>query len=100
MDRDKPLPSLIVCPSTLVNHWLFEINKFCPGSLQVDAYSGKDAGQRLELRKRLTDTDRVIVMSYESLRNDVDALIVRKTNSPLIAPKFGGDRDPEPRALH
>jgi TATA-binding protein-associated factor len=76
--KDKALPSLIVCPSTLVNHWLFEIKKFCPDSLQADAYTGKDAKQRSLLRQKLRDSDNIIVMSYESLRNDVDDLIVRR----------------------
>ena len=26
----RPLPSLVVCPTTLVQHWEYEINKFRP----------------------------------------------------------------------
>jgi TATA-binding protein-associated factor len=83
--KDKALPSLIVCPSTLVNHWLFEIKKFCPNGLEADAYTGKDAKQRSLLRQRLRDSDDIIVMSYESLRNDVCDLIVRRPQT-LVFP--------------
>ena len=27
---DRPTPTLIVCPATLVGHWGYEIDKFCP----------------------------------------------------------------------
>jgi TATA-binding protein-associated factor len=24
----KPLPSIVVCPPTLIGHWVYEVNKF------------------------------------------------------------------------
>jgi SNF2 family DNA or RNA helicase len=28
--EDVPLPSLVVCPSSVVGHWVHEIQTFCP----------------------------------------------------------------------
>ncbi|KAI3435532.1 hypothetical protein D9Q98_001597 [Chlorella vulgaris] len=68
---DRPLPHLVVCPSTLVAHWPFEVSKFVgPAVLRVLQYHGGPA-ERAVLRRRLPDHD-VVVMSYESLRGDVD----------------------------
>ncbi len=64
---DRPLPSLVVCPSTLVAHWPFEISKFvAPDVLRPLAYHGTPA-ERTALRRQLEQHD-VLVMSYESLR--------------------------------
>jgi TATA-binding protein-associated factor len=70
--EDYPLPSLIVCPSTLVDHWAFEINKFV------------DKGILCPLTCQGTPTERaraqglfekggynVLVISYEGLRADI-----------------------------
>jgi SNF2 family DNA or RNA helicase len=89
-----PLPSLILCPSTLVHHWQYEIRKFvsaeaCP--LEVVVYEG-DAKQKEAIRKRLVDSsvaaastsasssppsphsDCILIMSYDSLRKDHSSL--------------------------
>ena len=64
---DRPLPSLVVCPSTLVAHWPFEISKFVATDvLRPLAYHGTPA-ERTALRRQLAQHD-VLVMSYESLR--------------------------------
>ena len=57
----------MVCPSTLVAHWPFEIAKFVgPEALRTLAYQGSPA-ERAALRAQLAQHD-VLVMSYESLR--------------------------------
>lgn len=57
----------MVCPSTLVAHWPFEISKFvAPDVLRPLAYHGTPA-ERTALRRQLAQHD-VLVMSYESLR--------------------------------
>ncbi len=67
---DAPRPALIVCPSTLVAHWPYEISKFVgqdgPGALRVLQYSGSP-GERGALRGQLGSHD-VVVMAYEALR--------------------------------
>lgn len=70
MPADRPLPSLVVCPSTLVPHWPFEIGKFVgPDVLRPLAYHGTPT-ERAALRGQLASHD-VLVMSYESLRSGV-----------------------------
>jgi len=90
------LPSLIVCPSTLIQHWLFEIEKFVPTKtravLNPVAYAGS-IGDRMNLRNRImsilkkkeplddnkdlsTTTEErpinIVVTSYDIVRNDIE----------------------------
>lgn len=70
-DIDRPRPSLIVCPATLVAHWPHEIAKFVEETvLRPLQYHGQPAA-RAALRP-LLPSHNVIVMSYETLRVDVD----------------------------
>lgn len=71
----EPLPSLIVCPPTLIGHWYHEILKFSD-DLKPFQYFG-NAGQRESLRRAMKSHD-VIVTSYEIIRSDIDTL--GKTN--------------------
>ncbi|SPQ94320.1 unnamed protein product (mitochondrion) [Plasmodiophora brassicae] len=69
----ESLPSLVICPSTLVRHWPAEIEKFCdPGDLSGICYDGT-ASERAEVRRGLMDTvkDNVLVMSYNTWRSDM-----------------------------
>ena len=70
-----PLPSLVVCPPTLVGHWHHEIAKFLPDETLVSVpYVGAPA-ERKALRQRvLGGGDCVVITSYDTLRNDVDFL--------------------------
>ncbi|KAK9823112.1 hypothetical protein WJX72_000353 [[Myrmecia] bisecta] len=63
------LPSLIVCPPTLVGHWAHEIVKFVD-VLRPLAYQGPPA-VRAALRSQVAQHN-VVVMSYDSLRSDID----------------------------
>lgn len=80
-----PAPSIIVCPSTLTEHWLYEIEKFIPAdikaSLCASSYTGC-LGDRACLRQRISSQDaaqginskpiNLVVTSYDILRNDID----------------------------
>eukprot|EP00898_Chlorokybus_atmophyticus_P005845 jgi/Chlat1/6261/Chrsp44S05775 len=68
----KPLPSLVVCPPTLVAHWELELQKFCGDVIKPLQYVGPLA-ERVSLRKRFKHYN-VVVTSYEVLRNDIDVL--------------------------
>ena len=68
-DQDGPMPSLIICPTSVVYNWIHEIAKFTPG-LSVVNLTGTDRhGQYRKIR----DTDAVIT-SYALLRRDIRAL--------------------------
>ncbi len=64
-----PLPSLVVCPPTLVGHWAHEISVFCGDRLPCLQYVGPPS-DRAALRKRFKD-DVVIISSYDTVRSDV-----------------------------
>ncbi|HWI48246.1 MAG TPA: DEAD/DEAH box helicase, partial [Rummeliibacillus sp.] len=66
--RDKKLPVLIVCPSSLTYNWLHEIMKFAP-ELQAIVIDGNKT-DREELHKDIKDID-VIITSYPLLRRDI-----------------------------
>ena len=64
----QPLPSIVVCPSTLTSHWYYEIKKFCD-NLKAICYVGPPRVRRA-LLPELPQND-VIIVSYDVLRNDV-----------------------------
>ncbi|KAL0478498.1 BTAF1, partial [Acrasis kona] len=66
------LPSLVVCPPTLVAHWAYEVNKFCD-QLTVAQYSGNQA-QRRHVRSIMSTLD-IVVLSYDILRNDAKEIL-------------------------
>ena len=63
----QALPSLIVCPASLVLNWQEECKKFTP-QLTCIAVDG-DAARRAELAKQWVDAD-LVVTSYDLLRRD------------------------------
>lgn len=67
----EPPPSLIVCPSTLVGHWAYEIEKFIdPSVISTLQYAGS-AEERISIRS-LFNKHNVIITSYDVVRKDVD----------------------------
>lgn len=88
-------PSLIVCPSTLTEHWLYEIEKFLPDDIRSRLnpviYSGA-INDRMVLRFQVLSASKVskvetpassvkgkekepinlVVASYDIVRNDID----------------------------
>ncbi|GLT87547.1 hypothetical protein SLE2022_056260 [Rubroshorea leprosula] len=65
--------SLIVCPSTLVGHWAFEIEKYIDASLISTLQYVGSAQERMALRE-LIDKNNVVITSYDVVRKDVDYL--------------------------
>lgn len=69
-EKDETLPSLIVCPSSLVLNWKKEIEKFAP-SLPVRIVQGI-ASDRAKSIKGIQQGD-IVVTSYDLLKRDVDS---------------------------
>ncbi|KAJ7534695.1 hypothetical protein O6H91_13G105700 [Diphasiastrum complanatum] len=66
-----PIQSLVVCPSTLVGHWFYEVEKFVPMEvLKPLQYLGSPQ-DRLNLRDQLSQHN-LIITSYDILRKDID----------------------------
>ncbi|HEY9746258.1 MAG TPA: SNF2-related protein [Oculatellaceae cyanobacterium] len=68
-DQDGQMPSLIICPTSVVYNWINEIAKFTP-ELNVVNLTGSD---RHAQYKKIKDADAVIT-SYALLRRDIRAL--------------------------
>lgn len=66
-----PLPTLIVCPATLIGHWYHEVTKFT-SNLRPFKYYGSTV-ERTRQRAQIKHHD-VIVTSYETIRSDADVL--------------------------
>ncbi|GAV57483.1 SNF2_N domain-containing protein/Helicase_C domain-containing protein/DUF3535 domain-containing protein [Cephalotus follicularis] len=66
-------PSLIVCPSTLVGHWAFEIEKFIDATLISTLQYVGSAQDRVSLRENFNKHN-VIITSYDTVRKDIDYL--------------------------
>jgi len=75
-DDDTPnVSSLVVCPSTLVGHWIGEIEKYFPGRSVFKLLCF--AGSRSERRALWSSTSafaNIVVTSYAILRSDIELL--------------------------
>ncbi|KAK4389078.1 TATA-binding protein-associated factor BTAF1, partial [Sesamum angolense] len=69
--EDLP-PSLIICPSTLVGHWVYEIEKFIDPSLLTTVQYIGSAQERSSLRSQFNKHN-AIITSYV-VRKDIDYL--------------------------
>ncbi|XP_014493831.1 TATA-binding protein-associated factor BTAF1 isoform X1 [Vigna radiata var. radiata] len=67
------LASLIICPSTLVGHWAFEIEKYIDVSVISSLQYVGSAQERILLRDQFCKHN-VIITSYDVVRKDVDFL--------------------------
>ncbi|KAG0475517.1 hypothetical protein HPP92_015203 [Vanilla planifolia] len=65
--------SLILCPSTLVGHWAYEIEKYIDRSVMMTLQYIGSAQERMLLRGQL-DKYNVVITSYDIVRKDIDFL--------------------------
>lgn len=70
---DKNLTSLIICPSTLVAHWEYEIEKYIDTSILKPLQYVGSSQDRVTLRSQF-DKVNVIITSYDIVRKDIDFL--------------------------
>ena len=66
------LPSLIVCPASLVYNWANEFAKFAPGFNAVVVAGSKAERRAAIARAFVADEPTVLITSYDLLRRDVD----------------------------
>ncbi|XP_076915615.1 TATA-binding protein-associated factor BTAF1-like [Bidens hawaiensis] len=66
-------PSLIICPSTLVGHWVYEIEKFIDASVITTLQYVGSSQERVTLRSQFPKYN-VIVTSYDVIRKDIEHL--------------------------
>ncbi|EGG15746.1 SNF2-related domain-containing protein [Cavenderia fasciculata] len=79
----QPLPSLVICPSTLVGHWVSEIKKFTDNEqMRPLAYYGPP-NDRAALRQQFHKHN-VLIMSYEVVRNDIEHLAALTFNYCIL----------------
>jgi hypothetical protein len=74
-DKSSNRRSLVICPSSVVGHWLSEIKRFFPGN-EIFApfdFTGSAKSRRLDWRDRFHQSN-IIVTSYSVLRNEIDVL--------------------------
>jgi TATA-binding protein-associated factor len=76
MDQSGDLRrSLVVCPSTVVGHWVGEIRRFFPRSQVLSPF---DFTGPVKVRRQAWDKEghkhNIVVTSYSVLRADVDLL--------------------------
>ena len=67
--RERKLPALIVCPSSLTYNWLSEIAKFAP-QIKVAIVDGSKSERNI-LQKDVMKND-VVITSYPLLRTDIN----------------------------
>lgn len=65
--------SLIMCPSTLVAHWAYEIEKYINRSVMITLQYTGSVAERMSLRGKF-DRCNIIITSYDIVRKDIDFL--------------------------
>lgn len=70
---DQDPTSLIICPSTLVAHWEYEIEKYIDNSIMKPLQYVGSSQDRVALRSQF-DKFNVIITSYDIIRKDIDFL--------------------------
>ncbi|KAL0914712.1 hypothetical protein M5K25_015084 [Dendrobium thyrsiflorum] len=73
INNGKDPLSLIMCPSTLVAHWAYEIDKYIDKSVMITLQYAGSASERMSLRKKFSKYN-VIITSYDIIRKDIDFL--------------------------
>jgi TATA-binding protein-associated factor len=65
--------SLIICPSSVVGHWIAEIDKFFPDKVIFRSLClpGSSSVRKIQM-KSIPDGTNVLVTSYAVLRSDVE----------------------------
>jgi SNF2 family DNA or RNA helicase len=66
------LPTLLLCPMSLVGNWQREAARFAP-ALRVYAHHGRERLREGELARRLAETD-LMVTTYATATRDIDEL--------------------------
>lgn len=67
--------TLIICPSSVVGHWISEISRFFPGNdvfIPFD-FTGAVRVRRSKWRDRIEKCN-IVVTNYSTLRSDIDLL--------------------------
>lgn len=72
-NNGKDLLSLIICPSTLVGHWAYEIEKYIDDSLMITLQYVGSVQERMSIREQF-DKCNVVITSYDIVRKDIDHL--------------------------
>mmetsp|Transcript_14285 Transcript_14285/g.33262 ORF Transcript_14285/g.33262 Transcript_14285/m.33262 type:complete len:595 (+) Transcript_14285:132-1916(+) len=75
VDRKSIAKSLVVCPSSIVGHWINEIERYFPGNsiFRVLAFVGNSQQRSFLLEEKLRSCN-LIVTSYEILRSEIGSL--------------------------
>ncbi|KAJ2741712.1 TATA-binding protein-associated factor mot1 [Coemansia sp. BCRC 34301] len=73
------LPSLVVCPPTLISHWEQEIRHYTE-NLRPLCYSGSPSERRPLIPQIAANAADVVIMSYDVVRNDIDLLAAQNWN--------------------
>ncbi|KAJ1765621.1 TATA-binding protein-associated factor mot1, partial [Coemansia sp. RSA 1843] len=79
----RPLPSLVVCPPTLISHWEQEICRFSE-NLRPLCYAGTPAERRPLVANIAANEADVVIMSYDVVRNDIDLLAAQHWNYCIL----------------
>ncbi|KAJ1965072.1 TATA-binding protein-associated factor mot1 [Dipsacomyces acuminosporus] len=74
-----PLPSLVVCPPTLISHWEQEILHYTE-NLRPMCYAGPPAERRPLIPHIAANKADIVIMSYDVVRNDIELLAGQNWN--------------------
>ncbi|QSX05217.1 SNF2 helicase associated domain-containing protein [Sedimentibacter sp. zth1] len=68
-EKNNNLPSIVVCPTSLIYNWINEVDKFAPEISTIAIVGAKS--QRVELLKNIEGIN-LIITSYDLLKRDIN----------------------------
>ena len=80
---DTPMPSIVICPKTLIFNWISEILKFTNNMKAIPILGSKK--ERIKIIDDIKSNEKVIyITSYDSLRLDIELYKSKKFNYIII----------------
>uniref|UniRef100_A0A7I4XV31 Helicase n=1 Tax=Haemonchus contortus TaxID=6289 RepID=A0A7I4XV31_HAECO len=84
LNKEGKGPFLVVCPLSVCDHWVSEVNKFSCGTLQPVGYFGYEADRANVLKKlKKLQRDIVFITPYHILRGDSTVIFDLQEKSKL-----------------
>lgn len=81
--RESVLPSLVICPQTLVWHWLHEIKQFVAEHFTSLVIDGCTQAERKIMYQNIIH-HQIVIISYKDIRSDINLIVDQHWNYCIL----------------